>query len=111
MVSACTVAEPPAAPPKVVRTLKVGAGALHDGNSPSGAVHTATIRAYSGEVRARIETTLAFRVGGKIIERKVDVGTAVKAGQTLARLDPADIALQAVQADAQRRLAEADARR
>ena len=99
MVSACTVAEPPAAPPRVVRTLKVGAG------------DTATLRAYSGEVRARIETTLAFRVGGKIVERKVDVGASVKPGQTLARLDPTDVALQAVQAEAQRSLAVADARR
>ncbi|MCF8152126.1 MAG: efflux RND transporter periplasmic adaptor subunit [Sulfuritalea sp.] len=111
LLAACSVAEPPAAPPKVVRTLKVGAGALHDGNSPSGAVNTATIRSYSGEVRARIETVLAFRVGGKIVAREVDVGAAVKAGQPLARLDPADVALQAVQAEAQRSLAAADAGR
>lgn len=111
MISACTVAEPPAALPKVVRTLKVGAGALHDGNSPSGAVNTATMRSYSGEVRARIETVLAFRVAGKMVARLVDVGAQVKPGQTLARLDAADTTLQAVQADAQRSLAEADAKR
>lgn len=46
--------------------------------------------AYSGEVRARHETDLGFRIGGKIIERKVDVGAEVKKGTLLARLDPAD---------------------
>jgi RND family efflux transporter MFP subunit len=68
-------------------------------------------RTYSGEVRARHETTLAFRVGGKIVERLVDVGAVVKPGQALARIDPADLALQAGQAEAQRALAEADTRR
>ena len=43
---------------------------------------------YSGEVRARYETRLAFRVGGKVTARLVEVGQEVKAGQLLARLDP-----------------------
>lgn len=42
----------------------------------------------TGEVRARIQTELSFRVSGKIAERLVDVGATVKAGQLLARLDP-----------------------
>ena len=45
---------------------------------------------YSGEVRARYETDLGFRVPGKISARLVDAGTAVRKGQALARLDPAD---------------------
>jgi multidrug efflux pump subunit AcrA (membrane-fusion protein) len=56
---------------------------------------------YAGEVRARHETRLAFRVGGKLVERLVDVGTRVRAGQPLARLDAADLALAAASAKAQ----------
>ncbi len=66
---------------------------------------------YSGEVRARHETALGFRIGGKIVARLVDAGAAVKAGQVLARLDPSDAALQASQAEAQWRLAEDEAKR
>ncbi|WP_296040131.1 efflux RND transporter periplasmic adaptor subunit [uncultured Agrobacterium sp.] len=43
--------------------------------------------AVTGEIRARVETDLSFRVGGKIIDRKVDVGDHVMAGQVLARID------------------------
>ena len=99
LLAACSEAPPPAAPAKLVRTLEVGAGdAATDG----------TQRSYSGEVRARIETTLGFRIGGKIVERRVDTGAAVKAGQVLARLDPADAGLQSAQAEAQLALATAD---
>ena len=45
----------------------------------------------SGDIQARVETQLSFRVGGKIIERKVDVGDHVQAHQVLARLDPKDL--------------------
>ncbi len=63
---------------------------------------------YSGEVRARFETALAFRVPGKILSRSVDVGARVKPGQELARLDPADQALGATGADAQLAGAQAE---
>jgi multidrug efflux system membrane fusion protein len=55
---------------------------------------------YSGEVRARHEISLAFRVGGKVVARAVDVGDRVAAGQVLARLDPADLALSSSGAEA-----------
>ena len=55
---------------------------------------------FSGEVRPRIESKLGFRGGGKIISRKVDVGTAVKRGQVLMQLDPQDLALAQTQAKA-----------
>lgn len=42
----------------------------------------------TGEVVARVETDLSFRVGGRITGWFVDVGDAVKEGQVLARLDP-----------------------
>jgi RND family efflux transporter MFP subunit len=41
----------------------------------------------TGEVKARIQTELSFRVGGRVIERRVDVGSRVRAGQVLARLN------------------------
>ncbi|HEN8801066.1 efflux RND transporter periplasmic adaptor subunit [Pseudomonas sp. CM25] len=45
----------------------------------------------TGDVQARVQTDLSFRVGGKIISRSVDVGDHVKANQVLARLDPKDL--------------------
>lgn len=55
---------------------------------------------FAGEVRARIETPLSFRVAGKLLERKVDVGDQVRKGQLLAILDGNDyrLAVQAIQA-------------
>jgi len=66
---------------------------------------------YSGEVRARHETVLGFRIGGKLIARNVDVGAKVKKGELLARLDAADTGLQESAADAQYRLAEDEVKR
>ncbi|WP_328595427.1 efflux RND transporter periplasmic adaptor subunit [Rugamonas rivuli] len=61
---------------------------------------------FSGEVRARVESRLGFRVGGKIVTRKVDVGTLVKHGQVLMQLDPQDLQLSQAQALAGLRAAE-----
>lgn len=61
---------------------------------------------FSGEVRARVESRLGFRVGGKIVARKVDVGTVVKRGQVLMDLDPQDLKLSQAQALAALRAAE-----
>lgn len=52
-------------------------------------------REYSGEVRARHEWSAAFRIGGKLVERTVETGERVHAGQVLARLDATDVQLQA----------------
>ena len=54
----------------------------------------------SGDIQARVETQLSFRVGGKIIERKVDVGDHIQANQVLARLDPKDLKIQVQTAQA-----------
>jgi multidrug efflux system membrane fusion protein len=43
---------------------------------------------YPGEVRARHESKLGFRAGGRVAQRLVEVGQHVKAGQVLMRLDP-----------------------
>ena len=56
---------------------------------------------YSGDVHARHETDLGFRIGGKIISRAVDVGAMVKKGSLLARLDPQDVRLNAEAAQSQ----------
>ena len=63
---------------------------------------------YSGEVKARYVTDLAFRVAGKLVERKVDIGSVVKKGQLLARIDPTDYKLSVVSSKAQMNSAQAD---
>lgn len=59
-----------------------------------------SVAEFAGEVRPRVESKLGFRVPGKIIERKVDVGAPVKRGQVLMRLDPQDLLLGQAQAKA-----------
>jgi membrane fusion protein, multidrug efflux system len=79
--SACSRPAPPPEPVRAVRTINVGqqsAGSSID---------------YAGEVRARSESRLSFRVAGKMVSRPVDLGDAVKAGQVLASLDPMDLRL------------------
>ena len=63
------------------------------------AASTGTVAEFSGEVRARYESRLGFRVGGKIVARKVDVGAVVKRGDLLMRLDPQDLQLAQNQAN------------
>ena len=73
-----TEAPPPATPMVMVRAALP---------APAGGA------SFAGEVRARHEADLGFRVGGKIAVRLVDAGATVRAGQPLARLDPADLEL------------------
>ncbi|SCB20612.1 efflux RND transporter periplasmic adaptor subunit [Rhizobium lusitanum] len=56
---------------------------------------------YSGSVKARTDMNLGFRVNGKIVERKVDIGEKVKPGDVLARIDATDyvLAVRRSQAD------------
>ncbi|GGZ00510.1 efflux RND transporter periplasmic adaptor subunit [Pseudoduganella plicata] len=61
---------------------------------------------FSGEVRPRYESRLGFRVAGKIVARKVEVGSTVKKGQVLMQLDPQDLQLSQAQALASLRAAE-----
>ena len=62
----------------------------------------------AGTVVPRFETTLGFRVAGKVISREVDVGATVKPGQLIARIDPADYQLAVDNARAALASAEAD---
>lgn len=64
--------------------------------------------AYPGEIRARQESALAFRVGGNLVRRTVDIGDQVKRGQVLAELDPSDLQLQAQATQAQLTAARAE---
>jgi membrane fusion protein, multidrug efflux system len=84
-------ADPPPTPtpPRAVRVQVVAAGAA------------AGEQSYTGVVRARHETDLAFRVGAKIASRHVEVGERVPAGAVLFRLDPTDhrLAVKAAEAD------------
>lgn len=71
-----------------------------------------------GEVRARYETRLAFRLPGQMVERRVEVGQRVAAGQIIARIDARDAGLgesqakaQLAQAETQAALAQADLKR
>lgn len=68
----------------------------------------AGLTTYSGEVRPRIDSALAFRVPGKIVSRKVDVGARVKPGDELARLDPSDNNLNLANSTAQLAAAAAE---
>ena len=54
----------------------------------------------SGEVVPRYESRIGFRVGGKIVARKVEVGSVVRRGQLLMQLDATDLQLGQAQAKA-----------
>lgn len=53
---------------------------------------------YSGEIQARYESKLGFQTSGRIVARLVEVGSAVRRGQPLMRLDPAQETLHVVAA-------------
>lgn len=74
---------------------------------PSGGAASA-FSAYAGEIRAREESALSFRVGGSLVRRLVDAGDRVRRGQLLAELDPGDAAAQGRAAQAQLAAAEAE---
>ena len=73
---------------------------------------------YSGEVRGRYESQLAFQVSGKIIKRNVELGNVINAGDVLMQIDPKDIqqtvnstSAQVYSAESQLRLAESNLNR
>ena len=101
LLAACGKPPIPAAPlPRTVLAHTVGTG------SATGFAYG--MADYSGEVRARHEISLAFRVGGKLLTRGVDVGDRVSPGQELARLDASDLALSSAGAEANLAAATAD---
>ena len=106
VLGACTKPAPPEEPIRAVKLLTVQSDAL------------SAAQEFSGEVRARIESRLGFRVAGKITARHVEAGQSVRAGQLLAEVDPKDYSLaqdaaraQVQSALTQRDLAAADFKR
>ena len=106
MLPACSKKEAAPEPVRAVKLVTVGEGQIESAQE------------YSGDVRARVESRLGFRVAGKITKREVELGQHVKAGQVLARLDARDYQLSAdaaraqlASATTQRDLAEANAKR
>ncbi len=102
LLAACSKPAPLPDPVRAVRTLTVQAGSANLQHE------------YPAEVRARAESRPAFRVGGKLVRRMVNVGDMVKAGQALAEIDPVDLRLgqdaaRAALAAAQAQLAFAEA--
>ena len=67
-------------------------------------------RTFTGTLQPRVESTLGFRVGGQLLQRRVEVGSTVRQGDVLAVLDDADYRLALAAARAQKRAAEVDAR-
>jgi RND family efflux transporter MFP subunit len=80
-LASCAKPEEPPAQPRPVRTIVVTGGAAGEAST------------YTGEIRSRYETDLSFQVGGKLVDRAVDVGATVKKGAVLARIDPTDQSL------------------
>ena len=89
VLSACSRPAPPEEPTRAVKVLTVGVDGMRAGGE------------FAGEVRARVETRLGFRVGGKIVQRQAELGQRVRAGTVLAQLDPQDYQLAAQAARAQ----------
>lgn len=66
------------------------------------------VRNFAGEIRARYEAPLSFRVAGKLLARKIDVGDRVRKGQPLAILDSSDYQLAVKSLKAQLAAAQTD---
>ncbi|GDX55844.1 resistance-nodulation-cell division (RND) efflux membrane fusion protein [Comamonadaceae bacterium] len=83
LLAACSRPLPSPEPLRSVKLLTVG---LED--------MTASAE-FAGEVRARVESRLGFRVAGKLVRRQAEPGQRVRAGDVLAQLDPQDYQLAA----------------
>ena len=92
-LSACKPPDNRPEPVRAVKLIQIQTSDVHAGVE------------FAGEVRARVESRLGFRVGGKLVVRHVELGQRVKPGQRLADLDPRDYELAADAARAQVRAA------
>ena len=75
-LAGCNKPPSPAAQARPVRTITVERGA--EGETVS----------LTGQVRAKDQVSLSFRIDGRMIDRPVHVGDVLKEGQFVARLDP-----------------------
>lgn len=96
-LAACQQSAPPQQLPRPALVVTVGAT-----TTPAPTVLV-------GEIRSRYETVQGFRVAGKIVQRKVEVGNTVRKGQVMASLDAADAGLSAAAAQSEVAAAEAEA--
>jgi multidrug efflux system membrane fusion protein len=96
VLAACGGGDAPAEPTRPVLVVLPGEG---PGSAPS---------AFAGEIRAREESPLSFRIGGQIVRRLADAGDRVHRGDVLAELDPGDERLQVDAAQAQLAAAEGE---
>ncbi len=106
VLCACTPNKPTAEAPRTVRTVELRYDKAQETNR------------YVGTVQARHEVDQAFRVGGKVVERRVDVGQAVQEDDVLAVLDDTDYRLaeeaarqEVLAAETHARQADSDRRR
>lgn len=81
LVAGCARKEPAPEPVRAVRTTVVAAS------------NAGSTLEFAADIRARTESRLSFRVGGKLVRRSANLGDTVKAGQVLAQLDPQDLRL------------------
>lgn len=88
-LAGCSKPAPQEEPIRAVKVMAVGLENLQYGTE------------YAGDVRARVESRLGFRVAGKIVKRAVELGQHVTAGTLLAQLDSQDYRLSADAAKAQ----------
>ncbi len=95
-MTACSRPAPAPEPVRAVRTMTVSASSV------------AASQEFAGEVRARTESRLAFRVPGRMTQRPAEVGQRVRAGQLLAQLDPTDLRLAQANAQAAVQAAKAN---
>lgn len=75
LLAGCKPEAQPAAQPRPVKTIVVELAPVSD------------VGSLTGEIKPRTESDVGFRIGGKILERPVDVGSLVAKGDLLARLD------------------------
>ena len=101
LLTACSKAPPPEQALRPVLTASVQLLSAQNAEQNS----------YPGEIRSRYETPMSFRVAGKVQLRFVDAGSQVKAGDLLAKLDPADSQAALAAASAQEVLSAAEAQR
>ena len=98
LLGACSPDQPSVEAPRPVRTAEVRYDATREANR------------YTGTVQSRFEVDHAFRVGGKVAQRKIDVGQFVHEGDVLAMLDDTDYRLAEDAARQQWKVAVAKAR-
>ena len=77
-LAGCKPEESASLPPDI-RPVRIVVATLHAEGEPV---------SLTGHIRARTEESLAFRIDGKMIARRVDVGQVVKPGDVVAEVDP-----------------------